>query len=128
MLIIPDTNFLIYITNYKLWHALDNLYARHDLIVLPQVVYELEKISQKGNASEKKCALLALQIIEKRCKNIKSEKGYADDIIIQTSLKFKKVNEKNFAVATMDAELKQKLKKLNVKTLALRQKKYIVED
>jgi len=128
MLIIPDTNFLIYMTDYRLWHEFENLCGIYDLIILPQIVYELEELSQKGNASEKKSALVALEILKKIKKLPKKEEGYADDVIIQTSLKLKKVNKKNFAVATMDRELKDKLKKLNIKTLAIRQKKYIIED
>ena len=127
MLIIPDTNFLIYLSKYKLWDELERVYGKYKLLILPEVVYELDKLSKKDKKGKnKEHALLALEFIKKIEKKIKKRKGYADNSIIKTAYMLKKIN-KNFIIATMDRELMKKLKKQNIKILTIRQKKYLVE-
>ena len=51
---------------------------------------------------------------------IKTKKNkIVDDLILDT------VDKDNFVVATMDAELKRKLKKLGIPRVVIRQKKYL---
>ena len=60
MLIIPDTNFLIYLSKYKLWDDLEKLYGKYKLVILPEVAYELIKLSKKGK--EKEYSLVAIEL------------------------------------------------------------------
>lgn len=123
MLVIPDTNFLIYMTKYRLWDELKKEYPRYSLLVLPQVVYELKTLIKKFKGKDKEAALLAFEFIKKT--KIKARKGHADAIILQTALWLKDAGEKNFIVATMDKILRKKLKKAKIKILTIRQKRYL---
>ena len=124
MLIIPDTNFLIYISKYKLWHELEKNYGKYELIILPEVAYELIKLSKKGK--NKIHSIVAIEFT--KIKKIESKKGYADNAIVKKAKLLKK-SKKRFIIATMDKNLMKKLKKqnLNIKILTIRQKKYLKE-
>ena len=125
MLIIPDTNFLIYLAKYKLWHRLDELYGRYTLLVLPQVAYELGQLSKKTRGKDKEASLLALEII--RNLNVKAKEGYADAVILQIAQWLVDAGKTDFVIATMDSELAKKLKKNKARILMIRQKRYLVE-
>ena len=58
-------------------------------------------------------------IESKNIQTIASE-GYADDALVELA-------KKGYVIATLDAELKKRLKKEGAKILTLRQKKYVVE-
>lgn len=122
MLIIPDTNFLIYLTKYKLWHKFETLYPRYRFLVLPQVIYELEKLTKEGKAKEKEDASLTLQLIHSKTK---AKKGYVDNILIKTVIQLKKDKQK-FIIATMDKNIIKKLKVQGIRVLGIRQKKYFI--
>ena len=128
MLIIPDTNFLVYITKYRLWHELDRLYGKYNLVIMPEVVYELENLIKKSKGKDKKDTLIALELI-KQIKNnkTKSKKGYVDKLILIIAKSFKKINKENFVIATMDKALIKKINKENIKVLTIRQKKHLIE-
>ena len=86
--------------------------------------------TQKGKHSS--AAKLALSLLKKYpIKTIKTEKHinrtkplskipYVDDIILDFAVKG------DYIVATQDKELKEKLKKQGIKTINLRQKKYLI--
>lgn len=120
--LIPDTNFLIYLSEYKLLDKLED----YELILLKQILEELVSIS-KGNRENKKAresAELALMFLKKSdCKLIKNIDGKADDAIVEFAGK----NEKNYLVGTMDQELIKRLKEKdkNIKILIVRQKKFL---
>ncbi len=122
MLIIPDTNFLIYISKYKLWHDLERKYGKYKLIILPEIAYELIKLSKKGK--EKETSLVAIELT--KIKELRKKKGYGDKAILKKG-KILKKNKKRFIIGTMDKELMKKLKKERIKILIIRQKKYLVE-
>ncbi len=124
MLIIPDTNFLIYISKYKLWHELEYSFGKYKLIILPEVAYELIKLSERGK--NKIHSLVAIELT--KIKKIKSKKGYADEAIVKKTQTLRKAHKK-FIIATMDKNLIKKLKKQyqNIKILTIRQKKYLRE-
>lgn len=123
MIIIFDTNFLIYLAKYKLWRQLEKKYPYYTLLILPQVVYELETLSKKIKGKDKELAIFTLNCIGKQ--KIKAKKGYADTVVLHTAVSLKDAGEKNFIVATMDKLLRQKLKKAGIKILTIRQKKYL---
>lgn len=123
MLVIPDTNFLIYMAKYRLWYRLEEKYPHYSLLILPQVIYELETLAKKTKGKDKEAALLAFEFIKKI--KIKAKKGYADTAILQAAFMLKDAGEKNFVVATMDKALRQKLKRAKIRILTIRQKKYL---
>jgi len=127
MLIVPDTNFLVYLTKYKLWHELERIYGRYTLLVLPQVAYELRELGKKTKATgeDKEAASLALEFIKKM--NVKPEKGHADAVLVQIAQWLADVKEE-FIIGTMDKELIQKLKKHKAKILMIRQKTHLTEN
>ncbi|MEM2955964.1 MAG: PIN domain-containing protein [Candidatus Pacearchaeota archaeon] len=118
-MIILDTNFLIYLLKYKIAHQLEEL--KHELAVPSQVIYELEKISVKGNMKDREAAKLVLTLLDKWHIRILEAEGNADEAI---EFLAKKEGAK---VATMDKLLTRKLKKLGIKIIKIRQKKHFIE-
>lgn len=119
MRIILDTNFLVYCAKQKIDY-IKEIPVSGEIIVLSSVLQELEKIKKKARkAKDKEAASLSLQILnknlkEKKIKVIKTnEKG--DEAII-------KIAKKKDIVATMDKELKKKLKG-RARILSIRQRK-----
>jgi rRNA-processing protein FCF1 len=127
MIIIIDTNFLIYSAKYKidLISELDRLYSNYKIIIPKKVLLELRKLTgMKGK--DKFAAQLSLAIIEKMLSEgrltVKGmESKNADEEIIKLA---DEIKEKK-AVGTMDQELVKKIK--NSIILKIRQKKYISE-
>lgn len=130
MAVILDTNFLLYISKNKIdfVREIDKLCDfAYDLIIPKQVLDELHKIS-KGKDKKRKdkvAADLALQILgriaEKDGVLVMDVKGRdADEAIVNI---VKKNHNKEVIVATMDKELKKRLKK--IKIISVRQKKYL---
>jgi rRNA-processing protein FCF1 len=117
MQIIPDTNFLIYAAKYKL---LDSL-LDYDLLILEQVIKELEKISleEKTKMKDRQAAMIALEFLKAQEPEIIKQEGKADDAIIAIA------KEKKLPIATMDKEMITKAKRLKIKIIKLRQKKYL---
>lgn len=120
MIIILDTNFLIYCVKYKidLLSELERICPGYKLVVPGSVVAELKGL-------EEKAAPLAFSILNKFVKQkkvavIKSEKS-ADKAILELA---KAAN----AVATMDRLLAAKLKKVGKRIIKVRQKKYLIMD
>ncbi len=104
MRIILDANFLVYCAKQKI----DYLEVTGEKVVLSPVVLELEKLAEKaGKGKDKESAKLALQILKK---NVRKKKvkvlirgGKADEAIAEFV-------KKKDVVATMDRELKKRLK------------------
>ena len=113
MLIILDTNFIIYCINNRIdiknsiKQALD---TNFELAIIDKTIDELENLNNK----------IALKLI-KDFKIIKTKKDkIVDNLILDLA-------DKNTIVATMDLNLRKKLKEKNIKVLVIRQKKYIQE-
>jgi rRNA-processing protein FCF1 len=104
MKILLDTNFLLYCAKQKI----DYSEAGGELFVMSTVIDELTKLQKAARKQEdKESAGLAIKILEKfiesgRVKKIKTS-GKADNLIVHSAGDFD-------AVATMDRELKDKLK------------------
>ena len=105
MRIILDANFLVYAARQRIDY-LNEFYGK-EFVVLSCVVKELTKLSHKGKGKDKESVVLALQILQKNIKNMKIKvlevDGWADDVIV-------KIARKEDVVATMDGELKKRLK------------------
>ena len=112
MLIILDTNFLIYCVKEKFDYVekiRDLLNENYELVIPEQVINELEKLRddkmKRVSGKDKFAADLALQILEKyKIKKIKADGKNVDEAIINLSLK----NKKNI-VATLDRKMRWKL-------------------
>ena len=120
-MIILDTNFLIYLAKYKLAHQLEE--CINELTVPGQVIFELETLSRKAEkVSDRENAKLALLILEKWKVKVLEAEGNADDAIVSLAEKYKA------KAATMDKILVNRLKKVGVHILKIRQKKHIIRD
>ena len=114
--ILIDTNFLVEIIKNRI-----NLFSELERVcdfnfevkVLDKTIKELEKINSKESKT-------GINLIKKKIKIIKTESNkIVDDILVE-------ISDENTIVATQDKLLKQKLKQKNIKTLIIRQKKYLV--
>jgi rRNA-processing protein FCF1 len=118
--IILDTNFLIRLCKFKVGleeidEVVDEPYC---LFTLDSVVDELEKISG-SSARDSIYAKLALEMLKlNKIKILISGKTNTDKAIINLA-------DKDTIVATNDIELREKLKKLETKTIYLRAKKHL---
>ena len=124
MILLADTNFLIYLSKYKIAHEVEKLNLK--IIIPSQVVKELKKKSTEGKREDKEAAHLALILLkewEKRGHlSIKDTKAKsADDAILLLALE----NKGNCFVATHDKELMKKLKKAKIALIGVKQKKFL---
>lgn len=107
--IILDTNFLLYCLRNKidLFGELNRiLNVNYEICILDKTLDELEN---------KKNSKLAINFAKKYFKIIETEEGNVDDLLLKQQA----------ITATMDKELKEKLKKEKKQVIILRQKKYL---
>jgi len=104
--IILDTNFITSALKNKI-----DIFKELQRII--EQNYEVKIIDKTINELEKLKDNLAIQLI-KKIKKIKSTEDVDTEIV--------KNSDKNTIVATLDRELKQKLKNKGVKTITIRQK------
>lgn len=136
MIIVLDTNFVIYCAKYNLFFQLEENYPHARFFALDNVLFELEKIRDKKFRVSKKdiiAANIALEYLE-----IKKNKGILNvikikdqhdvDLMILTLAKELQEKDKNLFVATNDLGLSKKLKLDKIKIIKIRQKKYLIED
>ena len=110
MKVILDTNFLVYCAEKKIdyFELIDDLPANKEIVVIRSVLNELKDLKQNAKkAKDKAAASLALQIVDRNIKGNNLEvleiEDYADDVI-------KRIANREDIVATMDRQLKSKLK------------------
>ena len=109
MMIILDTNFLMYCAKEKMDYVeniSDMINEHYELVVPIQVIDELKKLCKKAKkGKDKDSADLALQLIEKNnILKVHAQGKSVDDAIINLS----KSNLKNI-VCTLDREMRWKL-------------------
>ena len=118
--IILDTNFLLIPGQFKLdiFSEISRLIPNPELFVLDKTIDELNKIiKSKQKPADKQAAKLALQLIKAKHINIiKTGQGKVDDIL---------ATKTDYIIATQDTNLKKKLKNKKIKTIILRQKKFL---
>ncbi|MEA3329878.1 MAG: hypothetical protein U9Q06_03990 [Nanoarchaeota archaeon] len=125
MRIIIDTNFMITLVKEKisLDESLEELFGIYKLVVPIQVIKELEKLSEdkKQKVKDREATKISLQLL-KDTEKINLEKEFVDAGII----KYVK-DHKATLVATLDKELKQKIRIISPETkfLTIRAKKKI---
>ncbi len=125
MKIILDTNFLLIPGQFKvdIFREIEKVCPfKCEFVIIDKTIDELEKIFKVQHGKHRNSAKLALAIIKQ--KNISFIKGKenrtVDDIILELARRH------GYVVATQDRMLKARLKKLGVRFLTLRQKKYVI--
>lgn len=117
--ILIDTNMLLVPFQFKvdIFKEIDRIIdEKYDVFIIDKTIDELEKLIKGGKEKERKAARMALQLIKKfNIKIINTQGDNVDDIIV-------KLKDKDTIVATMDKELKKRLKG---DVIVLRQKKYL---
>jgi rRNA-processing protein FCF1 len=106
--ILLDTNFIVSALKNKIdiFREIERIIEEnYEIKIIDKTVQELEKLKEK----------LAIQII-KKIKKIKATEDVDTEIV--------KNSDKNTIVATLDRELKHKLKDKGIRTITIRQKKY----
>jgi len=118
--VLLDTNFLLEMLHYKLdFSIFQELEEDVELFISSETLRELKSIANK-KTKEGRLALIALKLIEaQRIKIVQSLKKEVDEDLLALAKK------EGFFVATNDKDLKEKLKKENVKIICLRNKKKI---
>jgi hypothetical protein len=120
-IVVVDSNALLmlfeYSINYK--QELVRLLGSYQLVVPSKIVEELKLLSEKGKGKKKQYAKPAIKLVEKYKIIIdKSEK--ADDAVLNIAKKL------NGVVFSNDKELKKRAKKEKIKTIFIRNKKYLM--
>jgi rRNA-processing protein FCF1 len=118
--ILLDTNFLLDFLRYKLdFSIFQELEESVELFISSETLRELKSIPNK-KTKEGRLALIALKLINsQKIKIVQSLKKEVDEDLIALAKK------EGFIVATNDKDLKEKLKKENVRIICLRNKKKI---
>jgi rRNA-processing protein FCF1 len=99
--------------------SFNNLEEKVDLFISSETLRELKSIANK-KTKEGRLALIALKLIEARkIKIVQSLKKEVDEDLLELAKK------EGFIVATNDKDLKEKLKKENVRIICLKDKKRI---
>lgn len=116
-LLIPDTNFLIYLVKYKLLDELEH----YKIVTIRQITEELEKIieDKRTKNEDRVAASIALTFLKTRKAKIERQEGKTDDAIITLAKKLKA------KIGTMDKELSKKAEKEKIKIIKIIQKKYL---
>jgi len=120
--VIIDTNILMSVYQLKIdifeeiAKALD---SNFELYIVDKQQNEVEKLINDSKLSVSQPAKFALKILKsKPIKIIKTTENLpVDDLIVE---------QKGYIVATVDKELKQRLKKKGIKILTIKQKKYFI--
>jgi len=118
--VLLDTNFLLNMLRYKVdFSAFYDLEENIELFVSSEVLREIKSLANK-KTKEGRLATVALKLIETRkIRVVQSLKKKVDEDLIVLAKK------EGFIVATNDKDLKEKLKKENVRIICLRNKKKI---
>jgi rRNA-processing protein FCF1 len=124
--IVLDSNALFVPFRFKIdiFEELKTLLNRNfELVLLKPVQGELERLAREGSPQVRKDASYALTLAEKcRKVSVREDQASTDDVILQTAKKW------NWPVFTNDAELRKKLRNINVPVIYVRQKSRLQID
>ncbi|MEM4263708.1 MAG: nucleotide-binding protein [Candidatus Woesearchaeota archaeon] len=121
--VILDTDFLIHCAKFKIDYTAELariLNFNFEPVIIDKTLDELDSIIAKGK-KEGRIAKLAKTILKH--KNILQIETKKDKIVDELILDV--VDKEEYIVATMDADLKRRLKKKGVPVVVIRQKKYL---
>ena len=117
-----DTSFLMAVFQLKIdiLTEIDRVCDfRYEFCVLDKTIDELERLINGSLLSKRQAARLAIKLLKTRNIHIlpTSGEGTVDDLLVSLD---------GYIVATVDGELKQRLKKKGTRILTIRQKKYVI--
>jgi rRNA-processing protein FCF1 len=120
--IIIDTNFLLVPEQFKvdIFTEIKNALGDVEFYIIDKTLDELQKIIDNGG-KDKIAAKIGLELVKRKKLNELTSTSYVDDAIVEVCKQ-----DPKFMVATNDVVLKRKLRKINIKTIELKQKKYII--
>jgi len=118
--VLLDTNFLVDIIRFRIdFSIFQDVEENIEIFISSEALRELRSIANR-KTKKGRLALVALKLIEsKQIKVVQSLKKEVDQDLIALAKK------EGFIVATNDKDLKEKLKKENVRVVCLRNKKMI---
>lgn len=121
--VLLDTSFVVACAEFRIDYFSEfsrTFLLNYKVSILDKVLSELEHLCQTGSALKKQSAKLAKTVLEKKKVFVlKTESNKTvDDILVS-------IADKDTIIATIDAELKRRLKKLGVAIVFVRQKKYL---
>jgi rRNA-processing protein FCF1 len=126
--IILDTNFLLIpgSMGIDIFSEIERIISEpYELCVLDKTVEELDKIVQ--NSPKKKEGFSAkLGIILLKQKNLKTLNSFSEEYADRAIVEYAAKTPEKVIVATQDKDLREKLKKIQVRVIQLRQEKYLV--
>ena len=121
--IILDTSFLMACAEFMIDYIseFERILTTNYAVSAPDIVIqELDTLLNKGTQKQKQAIKLAKTILAKKNVNIiKTTNAKTADQAILT------IASKENIIATIDAQLKQKLKKKGISVIVVRQKKYL---
>lgn len=120
--IIIDTNFLLIPFQFRIdiFSEIDRIVDfKYELFIVDKTIDELKKIIKEQKGKNKEAAKIALALIKnKRIRKLKTDEELDVDSLL--------LKQKEAIIATQDVILKRRLKKNKIKTITLRQKKYLM--
>ena len=111
--------FMLFEYSINLKQELTRLLGSYEIIVPSKIVEELKFLSEKGKDKKKQYAKAALKLIE-NYKIITDKSENADNAVLNIAKKL------NGIVFSNDKELKKRAKKEEIKTIFMRNKKYLM--
>ncbi len=139
-LIVIDANFILLPFQFKIDYLYEigaNLEGKTIFVVYKQILDELEAKKIREPEARKyhmnfKAGLLYLEKNNEKYnidykQNVKLKEETTDNFLLKSCMELKSINKRVF-LATNDAELRRKAKKMEIRTIFLRQKKYLSFD
>lgn len=120
--ILLDASFILTLTSkpLDLMKELEEMLGSIMLLVLEDTVKELEAISKGTSIKKSKQAKLALYFVMKLQRITSTYEGSVDDRILKCAM------ENRFFVATMDKELRKRLRAMGLSVITLRQNRLMM--
>jgi len=120
--IILDASFILTLASkpLSLIEELEEMFGKVELLVLEDTIKELEVISRRPSIKKSKQAKMALDFIMRLERIIYAHEGSVDDKILRCAM------ENKFIVATMDRELRKRLRSMRLSVITLRQNRLIM--
>jgi len=120
-IVVLDSSAILMIFEYsiKLEQELLRLLGNYEVVVPSKIIEELKFLCEKGRGKQKQYAKPALSLI-KNYKIVINKSEKADDAVLNTAKKL------NGIILSNDKELKKRAKKEKIKTIFMRNKKYLM--
>jgi hypothetical protein len=120
-IVVFDSSAILILFEYsiKLEQELVRLLGNYEIVVPSKIVEELKILNEKGKGKKKQFAKPALKLV-KNYKIVIDTSKNADDAVLNIAKKL------NGVVFSNDKELKKRAKKEKIKTIFMRNKKYLM--